>query len=363
MVKKIKVCHICNLGMNGKAVFVCNLLENIDFTKYDVTIVNYRSEYAEPIMNRLKELPIQIVDPEHSGIINFCFFLNKYFKEKQFDICHSHIWDLSGLFCAIAKYRGIKIRVVHSHNTSKAEGRYNWLKAFIRDKIIWNLLRFLIKNSGNRWVGCSQEACEWLFAKSIIEEKKYTIVPNGININSFRCSDRKRHNPTEILFVGRLVYQKNPLFAINVFSEYLKTDPTAHMTIIGKGKMASQVRDEIGRLGLTQNVTLISQTDHMEVYYQNADIYLLPSNYEGLAITLIEAQASGLKCLASSSISEESQCGLVKYKSLNDGTAMWGGEYIPELLNADLKINMKLLNNYDVKNTTKQIEKVYRTLV
>ena len=60
MDNKIKVCHICNLGMNGKAVFVCNLLENIDFEKYEVTILNYRAEHAAPIISRLEKLPVKI---------------------------------------------------------------------------------------------------------------------------------------------------------------------------------------------------------------------------------------------------------------------------------------------------------------
>lgn len=145
MHKKTKVCHICNLGMNGKAVFVCNLLENTDFDEYDVTILNYRAEHAGPVINRIKQLPVKIIDPPKSGLKNFCIFLNSHFKEQHYDICHSLIWDLSGLFCEIAKCRGIKIRVVHSHNTSKANGRYNKIKLFFRDKILWNLLRHLIK--------------------------------------------------------------------------------------------------------------------------------------------------------------------------------------------------------------------------
>lgn len=89
--------------------------------------------------------------------------------------------------------------------------------------------------------------------------------------------------------------------------------------------MESQVREEIEKLGLSPSITLISETTQMEKYYSKADLYLLPSNYEGLPITLVEAQASGLKCLASDVISRESQFGLVEYKPLSDGSAMWGG--------------------------------------
>ena len=359
---KIKVCHICNLGMNGKAVFVCNLLENTDFEKYDVTIINFRAEHVEPIVNRIEKLPVKIVNPQRSGLKNFCIFLNSHFKENNYDVCHSHIWDLSGLFIAIAKYNNIKIRVVHSHNTSKADGRYNRLKGFLRDKIVWNYLRYLIKVCANRWVGCSEEAAKWLFPQSIIEDKKYMVVSNGIELNRFKCSRRKKHIPTEILFAGRLIYQKNPLFAINTFYEYLKIDPTAHMTMVGQGKMEQQVKDEIKKLGLVDNITCVSQTDKMEQYYKQADVYLFPSNYEGLGITLIEAQASGLRCLASDVVPRESQCGLVQYKSLEDGFSVWGGVHLPEVLNCSMTVNKSALEYYDVRNTAKQIDKLYELI-
>lgn len=324
---KVKVCHICNLGMNGKAVFVCNLLENTDFEKYDVTILNFRAEYAKPIFERLEKLPVKIVNPEGSGIRDFCELLNSHFKENHYDICHSHIWDLSGLFLAIAKLKHIKIRVAHSHNTSKVNGRYNKVKGFIRDKILWNFFRYLIMNCANRWVACSEEAAKWLFLNPIIQEKKYVVIPNGIDLERFRVQDRKKHNPTEILFAGRLVYQKNPIFAINTFYEYLKYDSNAHLTMVGKGNMKREIDEQIEKLKLEDKVTYVQETDAIETYYQNADVYLFPSNYEGLGITLIEAQTSGLKCLASDAVPRESQCGLVEYKSLRDGCSMWGGTF------------------------------------
>lgn len=325
MKNKIKICHICNLGMNGKAVFVCNLLENMDFEKYDVTILNFASEHADPIINRLKKLPIRIINPPQNGIKNFCFFLNSHFKKNSYDVCHSHIWDLSGIFLAIAKHNNIEVRVAHSHNTSKAKGRYNCLKSFIRDKILWNYFRYLIKTCANRWVACSEEAAKWLFAKSIVEKKRYTVVSNGIELKHFENPYRRKHEPTEILFAGRLVWQKNPLFALETFYEYLKIDPTAHLTVVGKGMMEAQVKDKINKLGMREHVTCVSETDKMEEYYKNSDLYLFPSNYEGLGITLIEAQASSLKCLASDAVPREAQCGLVEYKALRDGAFKWGG--------------------------------------
>lgn len=163
--KKVKVCHICNLGMNGKAVFLCNLLENTDFDKYDITILNYRAENALPIIERLSKLPVKIQTPSDKSNKTFIAFLNDYLNQNKVDVVHSHIWDLSGLFLFIAKKHKVPVRVCHSHNTSKAEGRYNPIKEFVRDKIIWNVLKQMIQHNGNRFVACSEEAAKWLFTK------------------------------------------------------------------------------------------------------------------------------------------------------------------------------------------------------
>ncbi len=168
MSAKIQVVHICNLGMNGKAVFVCNLLEHADYTKYDVTILNYRAEGAEPIIERLRKLPVKILSPSDKSNKTFMNLLNDYLHKNHVDVVHSHIWDLSGLFLRVAKKHGVPVRVCHSHNTSKASGRYNPIKEFLRDKVIWSILQKMIKFYGNRFVACSDEAARWLFTLQII---------------------------------------------------------------------------------------------------------------------------------------------------------------------------------------------------
>lgn len=323
--EKIKVCHICNLGMNGKAVFLCNLLENTDYNRYEVTIINYRRENAEPVISRLEKLTVKIVNPPEGSELAFCRFLDRYFKANRFDVCHSHIWDQSGLFLAVAHRNGIPVRVAHSHNTSKVGNRYGNLKTFVRDKVIWNLFLQMIKAHANRYVGRSEEAARWLFVKPIIDAKKYTVIPNGIDIKKFAYPERTVHHPTEVLFAGKFVYQKNPIFAVEAFAEFRKNSHDAHMTMIGKGEMDAEVRSKIAELGLMDSVTIVPETSEMPKYYKAADLLLLPSHYEGLAITLIEAQASGLKCLSSDTVSKEAQCGLIDYKPLNVGASTWGG--------------------------------------
>lgn len=360
MSKKINVCHLCNLGMNGKAVFLCNLLEHTDFSKYDITILNYRAEKADAVISRLEKLPVKIINPDSSSTKSYINLLKKHFKNNRIDVVHSHIWDLSGLFLREAKKAKIPVRVAHSHNTSKASGRYNKVKEIIRDKLIWNILRYMIQINANRFVACSHEAAEWLFTKKIVKKQKYTVAINGIDFNAFSSSGKiATPQKTEILFAGRLVYQKNPLFALEIFSHYFKLNPNSHLTIIGDGKLKGQVEQKISDLSLLDNVTIISQTNNMADYYLNADAFLLPTRYEGLGIVLIEAQSCNTKCLTSNNVPLTTQCGLVRYLPLELGAEGWSKELNSLINNTDLKINKKSLSIYDIDNTVKQIDKIY----
>ena len=356
---RIKVCHICNMDLNGKSAFVCSLLENTDFEKYDVTVIAYRTVYVRSVMFRLEKLPVRIVTPPSGGILTFCRFLDMFLRENRFDVCHAHMWDQSGLFLLIAHRRGIPVRVAHSHTTSKAEGRYCHLKEFFRDRILWYLLRHMIGRHANRFIACSETAAHWLFPSSVIQGKRYFVVPNGIDLAKYRCPDRQRHVPVHILYTGSLVLEKNPVFVVQVYYEYLKQDPDARMTMIGRGKLDGPVREEIARLGIAEHITLVSETDDMPRFYKSADVFLLPSCIEGLGIVLIEAQASGLPCLVSDFVPPEAQCGLLTYKALDDGPSAWAG-YITEVLqNKDKAIDMNRLMRYDAKNTARIMDRIY----
>ena len=129
--------------------------------------------------------------------------------------------------------------------------------------------------------------------------------------------------------------------------------------MIGTGALNNEIRTKIEQLGLSRQVEIVSETNEMPTYYGSADLFLFPSHYEGLGITLVEAQASGLKCLSSNTVPKEVQCGLVEFKSLEDGAPAWGN-YIANLLeNDNLHIDESLLSRYDAKNTAKMIEAVY----
>ncbi len=355
---KTKVCHICPLNMGGIESFLCNLLESTDFEKYEVSIVSWSRTPSKVTISRLKKLPVKIVYLPLNSVLDYTWLLHKFFNKNRFNICHVHCNINNNLFLLPAYLNGVPIRVSHCHTSSEIRYKRAFVR-LVRHTIFRMITRQMTRIYANRYLACSEEAAKYLFTPSIIRKQKYVVIPNGINLEQFSTPNRTKHEPTEILFAGRFALEKKTVFAVQVFSEYLKKDPTAHMTMIGKGSLDNDVRAEINKLDLSKHIDIVPETGDMPKYYRAADLLLFPSLYEGLGMVLIEAQASGLKCLASNTVPRLSQCGLVDYRSLAEGPKAWA-EYMSQLLQNDsLKIEQEKLKFFDIKNTVRMIDEVY----
>ena len=353
-----KVLHICNLGMNGKAVFLCNLLEHTDFSQYDVTILNFWGKIADPIAKKLSVLPVSIINPRKNGFIGFLLELNSLLKNNKYEVIHSHMWDLSGIFLGLAKWHGIPVRAAHSHNSQKVTGRYNYIKEFIRDKVVWNLLKKFIEMNGNVFFACSDLAANWLYT-SKINRGGVNIINNGINLSIFKplSNKQKGHN---LLFVGRFIHQKNPMFLMEVFAEYCKMHKDAKLTCVGNGMLRQDCIAYAYAKGIYDKIVFVDSDSDMAKYYQHADAFILPSFYEGLGIVLIEAQAAGCPCLASDKVPKLSDCGLIRYLSLEDGAQSWA-KSIDELTSSVLTIDKTNLFEFSSERTAEKIYTIYET--
>lgn len=360
---KIHVCHICNLGMNGKAVFLCNLLEHVDYSRYDVTVIDCFAKPSPIVMERINRLPVKVIQPNGTTIVACVKLLCAYLRENHVDVVHSHMWDLSGIFLYYAKKARVPVRVAHSHNTLKAKHRYNVLKEFLRDKILWNILRYMIYMNANGYAACSEDAARWLFINPIMQKKKYRIVTNGINLDTFYPAKVERDGVTRVLFTGRLVYQKNPLFAIDVFDAYHKINEHSHFTILGNGDLLPEVQERIDRLQLRDCITLVPESNEMARYYRETDVFLFPSHYEGLGIVLIEAQACGTKCLASDRVPSVTQCGLANYLPLDIDCALWAKALDEIVQDQQMALDRSKLEAYSIQNTVKQIDDLYSSAI
>ena len=226
--------------------------------------------------------------------------LKQFYKTSEHKIIHGHVANSAFLYLRLAK--NIPHRIIHSHN-SKSSDKF-WKR--IRN---WILTR-RIKSSTNLYFACSKEAADFLFRKNT----NRIIVNNAVDTDRFLFNQQKRDEiraelglSEEMLIghAGRFCQQKNQSFLVDVFSEVYRKNKDARLILIGGGELELQIRRKVEKAGLNGVVFFPGLTNDIAGYMSAMDVFALPSLFEGLPLTAVEAQASGLPVLLSDRISKE----------------------------------------------------------
>lgn len=223
----------------------------------------------------------------------------KIIKKEKPDIvhCHMSLFNFFPLF--IAKICGINIRISHSHISSNNSG----MGAV--DRLLKNLNIIFATNL----VACGYDAGKYMYGK-----KKFKVIRNAINLNSFLMSksdvDLKSslNIPPDNLVIGhigRFVSQKNHLRLIRIFYHLHKVVKNSTLILIGTGELMDKVKAYVNKLGLNDSVLFLGSIANVSQYYNIMDIFVLPSLYEGLPVVAIESQCKGIPTVLSDNIDND----------------------------------------------------------
>ena len=253
--------------------------------------------------------------------------LKKILKKNKYDAIHINKNSVSSLIVLFAaKKTKVPLRILHSHNT-KSNGGF-----FVN--LLHRVNKVFAVKLCNKFLACSDEAASWMFTKNIINEKNYTIINNAIDLEKFTFNSKIRKIKRKELgfkkkdyvigHVGRFVEQKNHKYLLEIFEKYYLKNNNAKLVLIGVGPLMDDIKRKAKERKLEKNIIFLSNRKDVNELYQVFDIFVFPSTYEGLGIVLIEAQCSGLPCLASSMIPRKSQVtNLIKYISPSKDVDEW----------------------------------------
>lgn len=250
---------------------------------------------------------------------------------REYDIVHLTYPGQVGMVLKPAKKYGIPYRVIHSFNTRLSD---NPLKSIRNKLFIMNYKKY-----ANVYLACSKNAGEYLYGKKMAQSGQVTYIMNAINCEEYRFDEQKRAemrnelgigDSTKLfLAAGRLEEQKNIGFAVDVFSEILKKNNDSQLIIIGDGPLKQSIQQKAADLGIAGSVVFAGFTNRLNEYFNAADLLLFPSLYEGLPITLVDAQCCGLPCVMSDTISSETVLtDLIRMNSLDDPAEKWADHCI-----------------------------------
>lgn len=224
---------------------------------------------------------------------------------RGYDVVSVHMLSAANplpLICA--KDAGVPVIIAHVHSTS-TEG--------LLKNILHRMNKKKICSLANCYFACSNRAASWLFTDDLISDGKVIFINNAVNTSRFsfyapaRSEVRRDYNISNdakvLCHVGRHTKEKNISFLLKVMKK-LKND-NIYLILVGDGILTEKLKKQAERYGISNKVRFTGRCLTPERIYSTADIFVLPSLYEGLSISAVEAQASGLKCLLSDRVTEE----------------------------------------------------------
>ncbi len=332
-----KVLHIGgNLRINGISTFILNMYKTLN-KDYQFIIVNtaYSNGELEEEFLALgaKIYHVQVKGKGFIRALKQALAIKKIIHKENIDVLHSHYTSNNGLYLLMAFLENVPIRIAHSHNppykTSFAKSI-----AFYASKILCNII-------ANYRFACSSNVNEAIYNnKGItfnmpIDEEKFKIKNDKIEIyKRYELNPNKKY----LLFVGRISEQKNPFFLLDILE---KLDDI-HLLIVGEGILLDELKEKSIEYKLENRIHFFKARTNCADLMNIAELLLLSSLYEGLALVRLEAQAIGLPVFASNNVKKEESIKNTFYFPLD--ASLWASEilkilemslvftpYIPEL--------------------------------
>lgn len=358
------------LSANGIETFLVNVLGKLNLNKYDVTVLIAIDEGVESLHEKtVRDLGIKIINAGDldslSKKLAYIKNVRNELKNGNYDIVHSNMDLLNGITLFLAKNAGVKMRICHGHTTKsqyKSGGLFGNIKSAIQ-KLYSFFMKKLIIHSSTELLSCSESASEYFYGN-----RKSKVIYNGINLDKFRIVPEKEYmekefyakpNAKRIVSVGRISSVKNPEFALEVMSELKKTRQDFQYFWVGTGELENEIKALATKKGLENFVTFTGVRTDVPEILNCCECFFMPSLFEGLPFSLIEAQASGLRCVVSDVVSKTADVGLVEFVSLEKSAEEWA-RAISDVLDSPKKTaDEEKIKNFDINYTVKQLEEIY----
>ena len=354
---------IGSLNVGGSQTMIMNIYRNIDRTKMQFDFVldhpaeTYFAEDVKAMGAKIYTMPM--FNGTNAAEVKREWD-NFFYMHPEYKVLHSHVRSYASLYLPIAKKHGVKT-IIHSHNTSNGSGAVALAK---------NALQFPLKKQADILMACSTEAGRWLYGEKAMNSDKYIFMPNAVDTQRFSLDENKRaaarkmlgfENELVIGHVGRFSEAKNHEFLIEAFARLHAKRPDSKLLLIGEGALQRAAAEKAVALGVAEDVIMTGNRNDVPELLSAMDVFAFPSKWEGLPVTLIEAQAAGLPCLISNTISTDVDVSPLVKRLPIDSADLWAEEMLKPLAKQDVKDYIAKAG-FDVKVSAVQMYELYKRL-
>ena len=347
----------------GVEAFIMNIYRHIDRSRFQFDfLVHYKEAFFyDEEVKRLGGKIHYLTFRNDNNIIKYIHDLKVFFREHhEYKIVWGQMDGLAGIYLRIAKEEGIPVTIMHSHVTSVEKN----LKGAIK-----NLIHRKIPAYADYRFACSTEAGKYLYGDS-----SFSIIHNAVETEKYKYDEDARirirsannWNGCHVVgHVGRFFQEKNHRYIIDLFEQLTKMRDKYRLCLCGEGEELDGIRQIVRERGLTDKVLFTGGIKNVNEYYQAFDAFVLPSLYEGLPVSGVEAQTSGLICFFSDRITEEVSLvpENVEFLSINDAPEIWA-QHINSRIQYERKDQSGAIINqgYDIHTLVLYLEKLFTEL-
>lgn len=355
----VRILHIVSyMQRGGLETLIMNVYRHIDREKMQFDFIvhrDFRADYddeIEALGGKIYRLPrLNPFSPGYKKAL-----LDFFRSHPEYKIVHCHLDCMSALPLDAAKQCGVPVRIAHGHSSNQdRDWKYPLKRLYMRK----------IPATATHFFACSESAGQWMFPGQTV-----TVINNGIDTDKFSFAPGIRRavkqelgigNELVLGHAGRFVPVKNHDFLIDIFAEVHNRVPSAKLLLMGTGPMEQQIRDKVDKLGLSDCVQFLGVRSDVNRILQAIDVFVLPSLYEGLALTSVEAQTSGVQCVFSDTVSKECEMtDVVSFVPLQASAAAWA-EKILDVFGAErtTKRGEIAAAGFDIQTTADWLQRFY----
>ena len=340
---------IGNSALGGVAACILNYYSHMDRERYRFDFFTYGpSPFDDKLHSIDPEARVFYIPSLDTHFYRAVPALKKLLAEGGYPIAHSHMTTLSAFALRAAKGAGVPVRICHAHSTFDRQSDH-WM--------IKSILRPLAAKDATHLMACGSAAAENLYRSRAGEAY---ILPNAIDLEHFTPLAGTKSalglSGRVLLFAGRFANQKNLFFLLDAFAIARKREELT-LVLVGSAPQEEGLRSRAQASGIADSVRFVPPCDPAP-YYAAADLFCLPSLYEGFPVVGVEAQAAGLPCLFSDKITREADlCGDNAFLPLDAG--IWAEEMLRPRKKTEHAAQVLREKHYDIRTEAERLAEYY----
>ena len=370
MKEPIRVLHVLgNTQLGGAESRIMDLYRHLDRDRvqFDFLVHTRQKGHFDEEIEKLGGRIFRVPRFRIYNIFAYKKALREFFREHhEFAAVQGHITSTAAIYLPIAREAGIPVTIAHARSAGVDKGIKGTATRLMRRKL---------SERTDYMFTCSRLAGISVFGEKAASEGRTVFIPNAIDCPAFGFDPEKREEMRRELglsdkyvigHVGRFHYAKNHEYLLRVFAKLCEREGNGReyaLILLGEGAGMESARSLAGELGISGRVHFLGNHGDIYNYYQAMDYFVYPSRFEGLPGTIVEAQASGLRCVMSDAICEEvSVTPLVHSMSIGAEPEKWA-DYIISTQDYERTSHVEQMQEagFDVSAQAERMTEFYET--